>query len=72
MGKHAGVVTLDDDVMADLQELAGRHGCSVKVLANTALRNFIRHELATGDPLEVVRTRTTARLPTPTNELDED
>ena len=72
MGKHVGSVTLDEDVLADLQELAVRYGRSVKVIANEALRDYLRHELAAGDGLEVVRSRTTARLPTPPEGVDDD
>jgi len=44
MGKPAESVTLDDDVQEELRKLAERSGRPVGVLANAALRDYVRYE----------------------------
>lgn len=66
MGKSAESVTLDDDVQEELRKLAERSGRPVGVLANAALRDYVRYESQVGasierglSDLEAGRTRTT-------------
>jgi predicted transcriptional regulator len=44
MSKPAESVTLDDDVQEELRKLAGRSGRPLSVLANAALRDYVRYE----------------------------
>jgi len=44
MGKPAESVTLDEDVEKELRKLAERSGRPVDVLANAALRDYVRYE----------------------------
>jgi len=44
MGKPAESVTLDEDVEKELRRLAERSGRPVDVLANAALRDYVRYE----------------------------
>jgi len=44
MGKPAESVTLDEDVEKELRKLAERFGRPVDVLANAALRDYVRYE----------------------------
>ena len=66
MGKRAESVTLDEDVQEALRKLAERSGRPLDVLANAALRDYIRYENQVGasiergvSDLEAGRTRTT-------------
>jgi predicted transcriptional regulator len=69
MGKPAESVTLDDDVQEELRKLAQRSGRSLCVLANAALRDYIRYERQVGasierglSDLDAGRTRTTEEV----------
>jgi predicted transcriptional regulator len=69
MGKPAESVTLDDDVQEELRKLAQRSGRSLCVLANAALRDYIRYESQVGasierglSDLDAGRTRTTEEV----------
>lgn len=44
MGKAAESVTLDEDVQEELRKLAERSGRPLSVLANDALRDYVRYE----------------------------
>ena len=44
MGKPAESVTLDEDVHEELRKLAERSGRTMSVLANEALRDYVRYE----------------------------
>lgn len=52
MGKPAESVTLDDDVQAELRKLAERSGRPLDVLANAALRDYLRYENQVGASIE--------------------
>lgn len=52
VGKPAESVTLDDDVEAELRKLAERSGRPVGVLANAALRDYVRYENQVGSSIE--------------------
>ncbi len=69
MGKPVESVTLDDDVQEELRKLADRSGRPLGVLANAALRDYLRYENQVGASvergladLEGGRTRTTAEV----------
>ena len=69
MGKPAESVTLDDDVEEELRKLAERSGRPLGVLANAALRDYVRYENQVGASiergvadLEGGRTRTTEEV----------
>ena len=66
MSKPAESVTLDDDVPEQLRKLSERSGRPMGVLANTALRDYVRYENHVGasiergiDDLEAGRVRST-------------
>ena len=66
MGKPAESVTLDDDVQEELRKLAERSGRPLAVVANAALRDYVRYENQVSDSIErgladldAGRTRTT-------------
>ena len=66
MGNPAESVTLDEDVQEELRKLAERSGRPLDVLANSALRDYVRYENQVGDSvqrglsdLDAGRTRTT-------------
>ncbi len=66
MVKAAESVTLDEDVQEELRKLAERSGRPLDVLANAALRDFVRYENQVGASIErgladldAGRTRTT-------------
>lgn len=66
MGKPAESVTLDEDVQEELRKLAERSGRPLDVLANSALRDYVRYENQVGESvqrglsdLDAGRTRTT-------------
>jgi len=66
MGKSAESLTLDEDVEEELRKLAERSGRPVGVLANAALREYVRYENQVGASIErgladldAGRTRTT-------------
>lgn len=66
MAKPAESLTLDEDVEVELRKLAERSGRPVDVLANAALRDYVRYENQTSssierglDDLAAGRTRTT-------------
>lgn len=66
MGKPAESVTLDEDVDEELRKLAERSGRPLDVLANAALRDYVRYENQVGASigrgladLDEGRTRTT-------------
>lgn len=50
--KRAESVTLDDDVQEDLRKLAERSGRPLDVLANAALREYVRYESHVGASIE--------------------
>ncbi len=52
MGKPAESVTLDDDVHEELRKLAEHSGRPVGVLANAALRDYVRYENQVGASVE--------------------
>lgn len=52
MGKSAESVTLDDDVQEELRKLAERSGRPLAVLANAALRDYVRYENQVGASIE--------------------
>jgi len=52
MGKAAESVTLDDDVEEELRKLADRSGRPLGVLANSALRDYVRYENQVGTSIE--------------------
>lgn len=52
MSKPAESVTLDEDVEEELRKLAERSGRSVEVLANAALRDYVRYENQVGASIE--------------------
>ena len=52
MGKPAESVTLDDDVQEELRKLAERSGRPLGVLANAALRDYVRYENQVGASIE--------------------
>ncbi|HEY5926275.1 MAG TPA: ribbon-helix-helix protein, CopG family [Kofleriaceae bacterium] len=52
MGKAAESVTLDDDVQEELRKLAERSGRTLSVLANAALRDYLRYENQVGSSIE--------------------
>lgn len=52
MGKPAESVTLDDDVQEELRKLAERSGRPLGVLANDALREYVRYENQVGASVE--------------------
>lgn len=69
MGKAAESVTLDEDVQEELRKLADRSGRPVDVLANAALRDYVRYENQVGasierglSDLDEGRTRTTDEM----------
>lgn len=69
MGKPAESVTLDEDVQEELRKLAERSGRPLDVLANSALRDFVRYENQVGESvqrglsdLDAGHTRTTEEL----------
>jgi predicted transcriptional regulator len=69
MGKAAESVTLDEDVQEELRKLADRSGRPVGVLANAALRDYVRYENQVGASIErgqadldAGRTKTTAEV----------
>lgn len=69
MDEPAVSVTLDDDVGEDLRKLADRAGRPLGVLANAALRDYLRYEHDVGasiergiDDLEAGRVRTTENV----------
>ena len=69
MGKPAESVTLDEDVQEELRKLAERSGRPIDVLANSALRDYVRYENQVGESvqrgladLNAGRTRTTEEL----------
>lgn len=66
MGKAAEHVTLDEDVENELRKLAERSGRPLDVVANAALRDFVRYENEVSESvqrgiadLDSGRTRTT-------------
>ncbi len=66
MGTPAESVTLDDDVREELRKLSESSGRPLRVLANDALRDFVRYERSVADAidrgvsdLDAGRTRTT-------------
>lgn len=52
MGKPAESVTLDDDVQEELSKLAERSGRPLAVVANAALRDYVRYENQVGASIE--------------------
>lgn len=52
MGKLAESVMLDDDVEEELRKLAERSGRPLGVLANAALRDYVRYENQVGASIE--------------------
>lgn len=52
MSKSAENVTLDDDVQEELGKLAERSGRPLSVLANAALRDYVRYENLAGASIE--------------------
>lgn len=69
MGKQPESLTLDDDVQEELRKLAERSGRPLGVLANAALRDYVRCENNVGtsierslSDLEAGRTRTTEEV----------
>jgi predicted transcriptional regulator len=69
MGKLAEHVTLDEDVENELRKLAERSGRPLDVLANAALRDYVRYENEVGESvqrgiadLDAGRTRTTEEV----------
>lgn len=49
MGKPADSVPLDEDVQEELRKLAERSGRPLDVLANSALRDYVRYENQVGE-----------------------
>lgn len=69
MGTAAESVKLDEDVREELRKLSERSGCPLEVLANDALREFLRYERSVEAAidrgvadLEAGRIRTTAEV----------
>jgi len=69
MGKAAEHVTLDDDVENELRKLAERSGRPLDVVANAALRDYVRYENEVSESvqrgvadLDNGRTRTTEEV----------
>jgi predicted transcriptional regulator len=69
MGKPAESVTLDEDVQEELRKLSERSGRPLDVLANSALRDYVRYENQVGESvqrglsdLDTGRTRTTEEV----------
>jgi predicted transcriptional regulator len=69
MGSAAESVELDEDVHEELRKLSERSGRSLAVVANDALRDFLRYERAVAVAIErgaadldAGRTRTTAEV----------
>lgn len=69
MGTAADRVQLDDDVIEELRKLAERSGRPLGVVANDALRDFLRYEKQAASSIErgladldAGRTRTTAEV----------
>jgi predicted transcriptional regulator len=69
MGTPAESVKLDDDVHEELRKLSESSGRPLGVLANDALRDFLRYERLVGEAVErgvadldAGRTRTTAEV----------
>jgi predicted transcriptional regulator len=52
MGKAAESVMLDEDVQEELRKLAERSGRPLGVLANAALRDYVRYENQVGASIE--------------------
>ena len=52
MGKPAESVTLDEDVQEELRKLAERSGRPLDVLANSALRDYVRYENQVGESVQ--------------------
>jgi predicted transcriptional regulator len=52
MGKPSESVTLDEDVQEELRKLAERSGSPLDVLANAALRDYVRYENQVGASIE--------------------
>jgi predicted transcriptional regulator len=52
MAKAAESVVLDDDVEEELRKLAERSGRPLGVLANAALRDYVRYENQAGASIE--------------------
>lgn len=52
MGKAAESATLDEDVQEELRKLAQRSGRPLDVLANAALRDYVRYEKQVGESIE--------------------
>lgn len=52
MGKAAESVMLDEDVQEELHKLAERSGRPLGVLANAALRDYVRYENQVGASIE--------------------
>jgi predicted transcriptional regulator len=52
MAKAAESVMLDDDVQEELRKLAARSGRPLDVLANAALRDYIKYENQVGASIE--------------------
>jgi predicted transcriptional regulator len=69
MSKAAEHVTLDEDVENELRKLAERSGRPLDVVANAALRDYVRYENEIGESvqrgvadLDSGRTRTTEEV----------
>ena len=69
MGKAAEHVTLDEDVENELRKLAERSGRPLDVVANAALRDYVRYENEVSESvqrgvadLDNGRTRTTEEV----------
>ncbi len=52
MSKPAEHVTLDEDVESELRKLAERSGRPLDVLANAALRDYVRYENQVGESVQ--------------------
>jgi predicted transcriptional regulator len=52
MGKAAEHVTLDEDVENELRKLAERSGRPLDVVANAALRDYVRYENEVGESVQ--------------------
>jgi predicted transcriptional regulator len=52
MGKPAEHVILDEDVESELRKLAERSGRPLDVVANTALRDYVRYENEVGESVQ--------------------
>lgn len=52
MGNPAERVTLDEDVQEELRKLAERSGRTLDVLANSALRDYVRYENQVGESVQ--------------------